>query len=488
MIEDVESSLVSSKLEVVSGKQQNGVGNHEENNNKHPADGGSRAWVIMLASFFCNGILFGVINSYGVLYSEFHDNLLKRNVTNASGKAALVGSFSMGTVFFVSPVAGVLTDYIGIRRTTFLGGAIASGGMLLSSFFIEDIVIMCITYGVMYGLGGALMYTPSLAILGHYFKKYLGKVNGFVTAGSSVFTIAMPYLIDVFLKNFGIEWTLRFLALKSSFIMLFSFLFKPVNTTSSTKRKQISFRSIFNLALLKNFRYVVWVSTIAFSLFGYFVPYVYMSKLVKEKFEDGSDTKLPIMCIGIASGIGRLIFGYIADLPNVNRIYMQQLSFFSIGLMTMLLPFTVGHYPWLVVITLAMGLFDGCFISLLGPIAFDLCGREGATQAIGFLLGLCSIPLTLGPYVAGLILDSQHSYTLPFVLAGIPPVIGSIVMFVIKCSEAPLSNVSIGRTNFVKEEPHEKGTLLNKFRRSSLVDQGINDRSFNIKRYRYSSM
>jgi MCP family monocarboxylic acid transporter-like MFS transporter 10 len=48
-----------------------------------------------------------------------------------------------------------------------------------------------------------------------------------------------------------------------------------------------------------------------------------------------------------------------------------------------------------------MGLFDGCFISLLGPIAFDIVGPAGASQAIGFLLSLCSIPLTVGPPIAG---------------------------------------------------------------------------------------
>ena len=40
----------------------------------------------------------------------------------------------------------------------------------------------------MFGLGAALAYTPTLAILGHYFKRYLGLVSGVVTAGSSVFT------------------------------------------------------------------------------------------------------------------------------------------------------------------------------------------------------------------------------------------------------------------------------------------------------------
>ncbi|CAH1114377.1 unnamed protein product [Psylliodes chrysocephalus] len=449
MVEKVERSLVPQKLEVnIQKNQQNGsMGNGKyQELSRQPADGGSRAWVIMLASFFCNGILFGVINSYGVLYKELYDNLQKRNVTNASGQAALVGSFSMGTVFLVSPVSGVLTDLIGIRKTTFLGGAIASSGMFLSSFFTGNIVILCITYGVMYGLGGALAYTPSLAILGHYFKKYLGKVNGFVTAGSSVFTIVMPYFMDAIIHKFGIEWTLRTLALMSSMIMIIAFLFKPIKKGDNQIKKQISCGDVFNISLVKNFKYLVWVSVIAFSLFGYFVPYVLMLKFVETNFDEGSDTRLPIMCIGLASGIGRLIFGTIADLPKINIIYVQQISFFSIGVMTMLLPFTAGHYAWLVAITLAMGVFDGCFISLLGPIAFDLCGREGATQAIGFLLGVCAIPLTIGPYVAGVILDATKSYTIPFILAGIPPVIGSFGLFIMKCARNKSTNNNVNGT------------------------------------------
>lgn len=71
----------------------------------------------------------------------------------------------------------------------------------------------------------------------------------------------------------------------------------------------------------------------------------------------------------------------------------------------MLLPLTT-NFIVLLVISLCMGLFDGCFISLLGPIAFDICGQAGATHAIGYLLGMCSIPLTVGPPIAGLIYDS----------------------------------------------------------------------------------
>ena len=55
----------------------------------------------------------------------------------------------------------------------------------------------------------------------------------------------------------------------------------------------------------------------------------------------------------------------------------------------------------MVFLSLVIGFFDGCFITMFGPIAFEICGPVGAAQGIGFILGLCSIPLTVGPPVAG---------------------------------------------------------------------------------------
>ncbi len=67
------------------------------------------------------------------------------------------------------------------------------------------------------------------------------------------------------------------------------------------------------------------------------------------------------------------------------------------------------RYEVLLLICAVMGLFDGCFVTLIGPIAFDLCGAGGANQAIGSLLGLFSIPMTTGPPVAGIIYDKVSS-------------------------------------------------------------------------------
>ena len=83
----------------------------------------------------------------------------------------------------------------------------------------------------------------------------------------------------------------------------------------------------------------------------------------------------------------------------------HQISFVAIGLCTMLLTtapyFGAYAFEWMTALSLVIGFFDGCFITMFGPIAFEICGPVGAAQGIGFILGLCSIPLTVGPPVAG---------------------------------------------------------------------------------------
>lgn len=151
-------------------------------------------------------------------------------------------------------------------------------------------------------------------------------------------------------------------------------------------------------ALWKNNLYLCWLISIPIGLFGYFVPFCH---LVKHADKIGSVYRgeILVMSIGIFSMIGRLITGQIADISRVNRIVLQQMAFASIGVLTMMLTFVTDLS--LLLVCCGLGLFDGTFISLLGPIAFDLVGKDYANQAIGLLLCFCSLPLTVGPPIAG---------------------------------------------------------------------------------------
>ena len=176
----------------------------------------------MASCFLANGIVFGIINTFGILFVKLKKDMEDAGVEDAATKCgdydwngmcypynnffciALVGSLTIGTTFFLSFLVGMLADKIGLRATSVLGGVLATAGMSLSTLGYQHIEALYVTYGLLFGAGASLVYTPSLTILGHYFKKRLGVVNGVVTAGSSIFTIGLSYTNQYILDNHGV--------------------------------------------------------------------------------------------------------------------------------------------------------------------------------------------------------------------------------------------------------------------------------------------
>ncbi|DAA26273.1 monocarboxylate transporter 10 [Bos indicus] len=406
-----------------------------------PPEGGW-GWLVMLAAMWCNGSVFGIQNACGVLFVSMLKTFGSKDDDKMVFKTAWVSSLSMGMIFFCCPIVSVFTDIFGCRKTAVVGAAVGFVG-LLSSSFVSSIEPLYLTYGIIFACGCSFAYQPSLVILGHYFKKRLGLVNGIVTAGSSIFTILLPFLLRVLTDSVGLFHTLRVLCIFVFVLFLAGFTYRPFASSAKDKdgttkggnrlslfsrRKFSPPKKIFNFAIFKVTAYAVWAVGIPLALFGYFVPYVHLMKYVNERFQDEKNKEVVLMCIGITSGVGRLLFGRIADyVPGVKKIYLQVLSFLFIGLMSMMIPLC-SVFGGLIAVCLIMGLFDGCFISIMAPIAFELVGAQDVSQAIGFLLGFMSIPMTVGPPIAGLLRDKLGSYDVAFYLAGIPPLIGGAVL------------------------------------------------------------
>uniref|UniRef100_A0A8C6S7I5 Monocarboxylate transporter 10 n=1 Tax=Neogobius melanostomus TaxID=47308 RepID=A0A8C6S7I5_9GOBI len=402
----------------------------------HPE--GGWGWVVMLAAMWCNGSVFGIQNAFGILFVSLLRDFEKKKKRVLELRAPWVGSLSMGMIFFCSPIVSVFTDLLGCRITAVGGSAVGLVGLLASSF-VTSLAPLYFTYGIVFACGCSFAYQPSLVILGHYFKKRLGLVNGIVTAGSSLFTITMPFVLSGLLEKVGRQNTMRVLCILMFLLMLASFTYKPLIPTKS--KKQTGSRcprlgQLFNVNIWKSLGYRIWAFGIPAALYGYFVPYVHLMKHVEERFGKDANKEVLLMCIGITSGVGRLIFGRVADyVPGVNKVYLQVSSFLVIGLMSMMIPLC-NIFGGLIAVCLLMGLFDGCFICIMAPIAFELVGDNDVSQAIGFLLGLMSVPMTVGPPIAGFLRDRLKSYDLAFYLAGIPPMVGGAVLCLIPWVEA----------------------------------------------------
>ncbi|XP_054617602.1 monocarboxylate transporter 10 [Dunckerocampus dactyliophorus] len=419
----------------VTVPEQSAAPGAEEPTFVHPE--GGWGWLVMLSAMWCNGSVFGIQNAFGILFLSLLREFGSEDDDDLRFRTAWVGSLSMGMIFFCSPIVSVFTDILGCRITAVGGAAVGLVGLLASSF-VTSLGPMYFTYGIVFSCGCSFAYQPSLVILGHYFKKRLGLVNGIVTAGSSIFTITLPFVLSGLLDRVGLQNTMRVLCILMFVLMLAGFTYKPLLPVKprSTRGFCPPMSQIFNFNIWKSVGYRIWAFGIPAALYGYFVPYVHLMKHVEERFGEDSNKEVLLMCIGITSGVGRLIFGRVADyIRGVNKVYLQVTSFFVIGVMSMMIPLC-NIFGGLIAVCLLMGMFDGCFICIMAPIAFELVGAGDVSQAIGFLLGLMSVPMTVGPPIAGFLRDRLGNYDLAFYLAGIPPLIGGAMLCLIPWVEA----------------------------------------------------
>ncbi|XP_022082023.1 monocarboxylate transporter 10-like [Acanthaster planci] len=407
-----------------------------------PQDGGW-GWVVCLASLWTNGTIFGIINSFGVMYERIYNE-----VDGADNfKTSWAASLCSGLTFMLSPVSSIITDRIGCRAAGIVGGTLALGGMIASSF-VKRIELLYLTYGVMVGCGFSIAYTPSLVILGRYFRRRIGLANGIVTFGSGVFTIVLPLGLKSTLEIIGLANTLRVLAGLCCMMTLGAVVFRPVPLPANFDMKLLeslaesaphgkpALKNLFGLLDLLDLRvwkkrnYRIWAIGVPVAVLGYFVPFVHLVKYVSN-MNLGGNPAILITCIGATSGLARLIFGRIIDSPKVNRIYLQQIAFLVIGVTSTLLPVVRNFYALCVMMSF-MGIFDGVFVLLIGPIAHDVAGTADASRALGFLFFMMSFPMTAGPPIAGFIYDKLQDYTLAFLLAGAPPIIGACILFFVR--------------------------------------------------------
>ncbi|KAI0224011.1 Monocarboxylate transporter 10 [Lamellibrachia satsuma] len=417
-----------------------------------PPDGGW-GWVVCWMSFWTNSVIFGLLNTFGIIYVEMlreFDN----GEEDLSFKTSWVGALQISMTFLMSPIVSVLVDLMGIRTTAFAGVVISTTGMFASSF-VPTIGLLYITYGLLTGLGISLVYIPSMIILGHYFKRHLGVVNGIVVFGSAVSTMILPFVLQRLLVNIGLQRTMRIMSGLLASQAVCALTWKPLYSAARDRDfgRYVASNANFvesvagcskwlgryvNTNIWRNRSYTIWVTAMVIAFTGYFVPFAHLVKHTRDVMPDAKPEVL-IMVIGAASGISRLLCGKISDLPGMNRVRMQQAAFCAIGICTACIP--LAHtFTMLVVIVAIMGFCDGCFICMMGPIAFDLLGTEGALQGLGAVLGLMAFPMTIGPPVAGLIYDLTKSYDIAFYTAGVPPVAAALFFFLMpatglqKCS------------------------------------------------------
>ncbi|XP_068685685.1 monocarboxylate transporter 10-like [Montipora foliosa] len=394
-----------------------------------PFPDGGWGWFVCMATFTTQFIVLGIMNNFGVIYVEL---LAEFKIGKAD--AAVVGSITYGMMFLLGPLATSLCQKLGCRVTTIIGCAIAASGCLLGSI-ATNIYLMDLTYGFLFGVGASMCYFPSVIILGQYFSRRLSLANGITSSGSGVGSLCMGPVLQKLIQQFGLRTTMKVSAGMLSCVVLCALIYRPINTGFLSSHKEPVGEKKSRFAFLKSFRdlfknkaYILWCASLALWMLGYFVPFVHLVSLAIEEGIDPFKATLLIGIMSIASTFGRLIFGKMADHPKVNRLYLYQISFLMIGISNTLCP-VLTSYPGLVIYASMFGFFEGCYVLLAPVLTGDIVGRDKMAHGVGVLFALKSVPLTVGPVIAGKIYQAFNSYQVAFYISGAVPTAAACMMF-----------------------------------------------------------
>ncbi|KAG7088459.1 hypothetical protein E1B28_012448 [Marasmius oreades] len=258
------------------------------------------AWVL-------DFLIWGLPFTYGV-FLDFYKN---RDFRDAPpGLIALPGSLCTGilclSTIYVMPI---INRFPAHKFKIMLVGYVVCVSGLIGAAFATEASHLVATQGVLYSVGGSLLYYPMMTYLFEWFVVRKGFAYGVLFSGASTGGVVMPFIIRTLLERYGRKVTLIALAVTFAILILPCFPFlkprKPIAQTLVSKRFDTKFlrRSVFWILFSANLVQAT----------GSFMPFLYLPAFATDLNLKSTYGNLSVALLNGASGPGMIFFGWLTD-------------------------------------------------------------------------------------------------------------------------------------------------------------------------------
>ncbi|XP_070172884.1 monocarboxylate transporter 5-like [Littorina saxatilis] len=194
-----------------------------------------------------------------------------------------------------------------------------------------------------------------------------------------------------------------------------------------------AFREMMDFSLLRNPVFLMFAISNFFTSIGFNMPFIFLPDRAKLSGIDEVRAAWLLSAIGIANTLGRVVFGFMADLKWVNRLMLYNTALTICGVATALSPFVGGSYELLMLYAAVFGIFIGVYVSLTSVVLVDLLGIDLLTNSFGLLLLFQGAATFIGPPLAGWMCDWTGSYDISFNVMGSLIAVSGIMLFFLPC-------------------------------------------------------
>ncbi|XP_060070865.1 monocarboxylate transporter 13-like [Ylistrum balloti] len=395
---------------------------------------GAWAWVVVIAASCIRIIVYGNTYTSGVVYYVILDVFGK-----SRAETSWIASVITAATFATCPVSGVLVNRFGMRKVAFVGGIVASSGLMASSF-ATNLPILTLCYGVVTGVGCGLTFIPGSVAVARYFTKRRNIAMGFAGAGSGIGSFAFPPLINYLTDRYSWQGMFMILSGISLNMCMFASLYRPVKSSNEKnddspqlidKKSSKRQKNVWKFLRLGDF-YVLALNNMLYQL-GSTIIYGHLGTYVIHQlhFEKVYASML-YSVIGITVMISKIVQGFIIQNPRwkIFEPYQQYMLWYTIGGVSAIVFLLVDMgYAGLVIFSLLFGgSYGASGGSIIPAILIDLAGVDQFTLTYGIILFTQSIGILFGPFVAGLLFDTLRAYDAAFVLAGVLMILSAGIM------------------------------------------------------------
>ncbi|KAF7188417.1 Riboflavin transporter MCH5 [Pseudocercospora fuligena] len=324
------ASLAGSRRNsIVRTTTRSSVGPHGET---YP-EGGLRAWLVVFGSFCGLLAALGIMNTIGVYQSYLAENQLRGYTESTIGWIISIYVFlSFGAGLIIGPVF----DQYGPRWLV-LAGAIL---ILLSTFLLGVCTAywhFVLVFGILGGLGTALIFTPTIAAIGHFFYVKRGTATGLAAAGGSLGGVIFPLMLQSLFPKVGWGWATR--------VQGFIFLVLLV-ATNLLVRSRLPPKPDANIMpdfrILRKIDFALVTIGTFFMEWGLFAPISYVTAYSLSSGAMSTTFAYQIVAIlNAGSTLGRWLPGLLADKVGRFNAMLASLSLCMVSTVALWLPATV---------------------------------------------------------------------------------------------------------------------------------------------------
>ena len=419
------------------------------------------SWTVLFASFVISGFTWGIQHVFGIIYS-----LWVTEFNSSKGTTAWITSLPIFLLYALSPVVAIIANRLHSFQMMSLVGVIICTTSLFISSYMDSILALFFTYGLMTGIGLLFLATPIVVILCDYFDRYLSFATALATVGSFVTPVFLSPMLSYITEKYDWRVSLRALAVSVLVTCLpCSLLWKKHSAQEKYKdprdqrnKQPLKVRkSLRNYKrLLKNKRYLIFLIA---SLIASVDGIVSHTHLVQCAIELGIARQkanwLPTFA-ALGNVLGRLSFGRLYDCTFVKRLLLYRILMAVSGFAALIgsLSTTFTH---LAIFASVYMIFDGGHKSQASVINLKMTGKKYYLEGWTMLLCGQSVMLLIGPSIVGSLSDLTQDYKVMFYCMAIPVMISSLILNFMSCvpeyiveeEEVEVSHITGGSENLL---------------------------------------